>query len=80
MKIKALCAFPTKCRVAIDAGDPVLKPIAEKMMSKIEKYEGVLCGKLAQLAKIIDPRLGNDILVDSDIFRNYVELPSDVEP
>lgn len=80
MNIKAFRALASKCHVAINAGDPVLKPIAEKMLSKIDKYDGVLSGELAQLAKILDTRFGNDILADSNMLRMYVELPVDGEP
>lgn len=60
MKIKAFRCLGTKCKVAIDAGDPVLKPIAETMLSKIEKYDGLLCNELPQITKLFNPIFGND--------------------
>lgn len=80
MMIKAFHALATKCKVGIDADDPVLKPISEKMLSKIEKYDGVLCNELAQLAKVLEHRFGNDILEDSNMLHKYVDLPSTIEP
>lgn len=76
MKIRVFRTLSTKFHVSIDGGDPVIKPIAEKMLSKIEKYDDVLCGELAQLAKVVDPRFGSDLLSDSMLLRKYVELPS----
>jgi len=62
------------CSSAIDDNDTVLRPIAEKMKMKLEKYESLVCSDIACLARILDPRFPNDILLDSDILRRYVPI------
>lgn len=76
MTIQIFWVFATNSRIAIHAGDPVKKPIAEKILSMIDKYDEVLCSKMAQVAKKLDPIFGSDILTDSVLIRKDVKLPS----
>lgn len=41
----------------------------------MEKYEKLLCSKIANLARILDPRFSNDILEYVSVVRKFVELP-----
>lgn len=73
---KALQSLLSKCRTFIESSHPLLEPIAKKMFDKMTKYEALLCSELANLAQILDPRFGNDILSHSTVLRRYVILPS----
>lgn len=75
MTIFAFRALATKSRTAMDAGDPVMKPNTEKLLSKVDKCDEVLSGETAQLAKKVDSSFGNDILSDSALLRKYIEMP-----
>lgn len=70
MNIRALRGLETNYRVAN----------CRKMLSKIDKYHGVIMGKLVQLAKLRGRRFGNGILVDSDICLKYDEILTNVRP
>lgn len=77
MTIRAFNVLKSKCKTVIDSGDQILKPIAEKMITKLDKYGSLLGSPVATLAKILDPRFGNDIISCSNILQKYVDIPTD---
>lgn len=75
MTVKEFKALTTKCQSVTDGNDFILNQVAEKMISKLHKYDSLLYKDVAQLARGPDSRFGNDILSDSKILRRHVNLP-----
>ena len=68
-----------KCQSRIDSNDQATKPIASTMLRKLKSYESIICSDMAILAKVVDPRIPNDVLRDSDILYKWVDLPDNGE-
>ena len=64
-----------KCQSRIDSNDQAIKPIASTMLRKLKSYESIVCSDMTILAKVVDPRIPNDVLRDSDILYKWVDLP-----
>lgn len=56
-----------KIQKCIDDRDSVLKPIAEKMLGKLNLNESYITLDISELSSIVGPRLGSDIISDSDM-------------
>lgn len=40
----------------------------------MDRYDSILCSAVATLAKILDPRFGNDVISGSDLLHKYVDI------
>lgn len=74
MTIKAFRSLRSTCKTAIDSNDVNLRDIAVVMDNKLDKYSSLVCRELPILARILDPRFGNDIIDDSILLRRYVSI------
>lgn len=63
----------------IDSKDLVMKPIVEVLYSKIKTYEHLICGDVAQLTIVLDTRLSNDLLQDTDVLCRNVSVEEQSE-
>lgn len=68
MTVKALRSLNTKCQSVFDANDVIFKPVAEKMLFKLHKYDACLCKDIFQLVGTLDPRFGSEIYLTVKFF------------
>lgn len=58
----------------MSSNDCILAPIAENMINKLDNCDGLINSTTAELALILDPRFGNDILGVNDVLHSNVTL------
>lgn len=64
-----------RCDRVILEGDPVLAPIATKMLPKLDEYLSRVATEQTTLWMILNPNLPNDLINESGSLRRHVVLP-----
>lgn len=74
VSIRTYRSILTECTRVIDASDTVLKLNSEAIYLKIRKYQHVICSDIAQLALVLDPPFGNDLLQNENVLCRHVSV------
>lgn len=74
--VKEFKSLLQKCDMFVDVNYSTLTQIAQKMRTKLEKYDYVLCEELTKLVQILDPRFGCYFLTDTAKLRYFFVLPA----
>lgn len=69
----------SRCESQIGQDDATLKLIAEKMLEKLNSYSELINTELSDLSRILDPRIRNDCISDTDILRSNINLPQSLD-
>lgn len=64
-----------RCQSVFEDVEGYMIGTATKIIRKLDTYEGIVCTRTGNLARILDPRLRNYIINDRNLLREFVSLP-----
>lgn len=66
----------SKFRSCAQDSDQTFKAIADKVMHKLQSYDAYINSNISNLSKTVDPRLGNAIIIKSDLLCSNIAFPT----